>query len=68
MAKKNGNETEEPLEKQLWKSAAKNQDTNIVWDAFVDYLETVYFEGAVENLDQELVNFEYEAYKSCYGN
>jgi hypothetical protein len=50
------------------KSAAKNQDTYIVWDAFVDYLETVYFEGAVENLDQELVNFEYEAYKSCYGN
>jgi len=50
------------------KSAAKNQDTNTVWDAFVDYLETVYFEGAVEDLDQELVNFEYEAYKSCYGN
>ena len=43
------------------KSAAKNQETNTVWDAFVEYLETVYSEGAVENLDQELVNFEYEA-------
>jgi hypothetical protein len=50
------------------KSATKNQETNVVWDAFVDYLETVYFEGAAEDLDQELVNFEYEAYKSSYGN
>ena len=40
------------------KSAAKNQDTNIVWDAFVNYLEPIYFEGATEDLDQELVNFE----------
>ena len=50
------------------KSAAKNQESITVWDAFVNYLETVYFEGAAEELDRELVNFEYEAYKSCYGN
>ena len=48
------------------KSAAKNQETNTVWDAFVDYLETVYFEGAAYELDKELVEFEYNSYKSCY--
>jgi hypothetical protein len=48
------------------KSAAKNQETNTVWDAFVDYLETVYFEGAAEELDKELIEFEYNSYKSCY--
>ena len=50
------------------KSTSKNQDTNTVWDAFVEYMETVYFVGATEDLDQELVNFEYEAYKNCYGS
>ena len=49
------------------KSAAGTQENNNVWDAFVNYLETVYFEGAAETLEPELVNFEYEAYKSCYG-
>jgi hypothetical protein len=48
------------------RSAAKNQETNTVWDAFVEYLETVYFESAAEELDKELVEFEYESYKSCY--
>ncbi len=48
------------------KSAAKNQETNTVWDAFVEYLETVYFEGAAEELDKELIEFEYTSYKSCY--
>jgi hypothetical protein len=48
------------------KSTAKNQDTNTVWDAFVDYLETVYFMGAADELDKELVEFEYESYRICY--
>ena len=48
------------------KSAAKNQETNTVWDAFVEYLETVYFEGTAEELDKELIEFEYTSYKSCY--
>jgi hypothetical protein len=50
------------------KSSAAEQEANTVWEAFVSYLETVYFEGAAEELDRELVNFEFEAYKSCYGN
>lgn len=49
------------------KSAKKDQETSTVWEAFVNYLETVYFEGAAEQLNQDLVNFEYEAYKNCYG-
>jgi len=48
------------------KSAAKNQETNTVWDAFVEYLETVYFEGAFDELANEMVKFEYKSYKSCY--
>ncbi|MBK5215112.1 MAG: hypothetical protein JJE55_15815 [Flavobacteriaceae bacterium] len=48
------------------KSAAAEDDTNTVWEAFVSYLDSVYFEGAAEDLDPELVNFEYESYLSCY--
>ena len=48
------------------KSVAKNQETNTVWEAFVEYLETVYFVGAVDELDKELLEFEYESYKNCY--
>ena len=48
------------------KSAAKNQETNTVWEAFVEYLETVYFEGAADELDKALLEFEYNSYKSCY--
>jgi hypothetical protein len=51
------------------KSAAQDQEnTSTVWEAFVSYLESVYFEGAAETLEPELVNFEYQTYKSCYGN
>jgi len=39
-----------------------------LWDAFTQYLDSIYFEGAAELLDQELVSFEYNAYISCYGN
>ncbi|MDP2337141.1 MAG: hypothetical protein Q8N05_11980 [Bacteroidota bacterium] len=49
------------------KSAVTDQETNTAWEAFVCYLDSVYFEGAAENLSPELVNFEYEAYLSCYG-
>ena len=48
------------------KSVAKNQETNTVWALFIEYLETVYFEGAADELDKELVEFEYKSYKSCY--
>lgn len=48
------------------KSAAKNQEANTVWEAFVEYLEMIYFEGAADELDKELVEFEYTSYKSCY--
>lgn len=51
------------------KSVTINQETNNnLWEAFVNYLDSVYFEGAAELLDKELVSFEYETYKSCYGN
>jgi|GEM_PF-1442684 len=39
-----------------------------LWEEFIQYLDTIYFEGAAELLDKELVSFEYNAYLSCYGN
>ncbi len=49
------------------KSAQKDQDNSSVYEAFVEYLNSVYFEGAAETLDRELVRFEYETYLSYYG-
>ncbi|KKU32233.1 MAG: hypothetical protein UX45_C0021G0005 [Candidatus Uhrbacteria bacterium GW2011_GWF2_46_218] len=51
------------------KSAAEVQENSTnLWEAFVTYLDSVYFEGAAELLDKELVSFEYNAYISCYGS
>ena len=50
------------------KSAKDNQDNSSVWEAFTEYLNSVYFEGAAETLEEELIKFEYAAYLSCYGN
>lgn len=33
-----------------------------VWDSFVAHLESVYFEGAAELLNTELISFEYNEY------
>ena len=50
------------------KSAKDNQDNSSVWESFTEYLNSVYFEGAAEILEEELIKFEYAAYLSCYGN
>ena len=50
------------------KSAKDNDDNGSVWESFIEYLNTVYYEGASESLDPELVQFEYSAFLSCYGN
>ena len=50
------------------KSAKDNQDNSSVWESFTEYLNTVYYEGASESLDPELISFEYAVYLSCYGS
>lgn len=50
-------------------TAAEDQEKRQnIWEAFTQYLDSIYFEGAAELLDQELISFEYNAYISCYGN
>lgn len=48
------------------KTAAQINETNTVWEAFVEYLNSVYFEGAADELDRELIDFEYQSYLECY--
>ena len=36
------------------------------WDAFINYIETIYYPGAIESLDSGLVNNEYECFKSFF--
>ena len=49
-------------------TAAQQDFRSNLWNDFVQYLDSIYFEGAAEVLDQELISFEYNAYLSCYGN
>jgi hypothetical protein len=49
-------------------TAADNENRQNLWEAFTQYLDSIYFEGAADLLDQELISFEYNAYISCYGN
>lgn len=39
--------------------AIEEQSVINIWESFVSYLESIYFEGAVELLDKELICFEY---------
>lgn len=34
------------------------------WDAFIVYLEKMYFPGAIEALDSGLITFEFENFKT----
>lgn len=36
------------------------------WDAFINYIETMYFPGAIEALDGNLIFLEFENFKSFY--
>jgi len=40
-----------------------NEKTSL-WDAFTNYLDTIYFPGASELLDTKLIAFEYESFKN----
>lgn len=37
-----------------------------VWEAFTAYLSSIYFEGAENELDPDLVEFEYEWFLGAY--
>lgn len=49
-------------------SPAINQKPSEVWDEFVNYLESIYFEGAAELLDTKLIAFEYNDYKRNFSD
>lgn len=40
----------------------------LLWDVFINYIETMYFSGAIEELDKDLISFEFENYKAYYLN
>ena len=42
-----------------------NEKTSL-WDAFLSHLESVYFPGASELLDKQLIAFEYEIFRDIY--
>jgi hypothetical protein len=47
------------------KSAAEDQENRQnLWEAFTQYFDSIYFEGASELLDKELISFEYNQYIS----
>ena len=44
--------------------AAEQETRSNLWDEFTQYLDSIYFEGAAELLDKELVSFEYHEFLS----
>ena len=55
------------MKSKSYKNSREEQNTKTnLWDAFVNYLDNIYFPGASEVLDTQTIAFEYEAFKSCY--
>mgnify|MGYP006967787759 CR=1 FL=1 len=44
--------------------AAEQETRQNLWEEFTQYLDSIYFGGASEVLDKELVSFEYNQYIS----
>ena len=40
----------------------------LLWDTFINYIENMYFNGAIEELDGRLISFEFENFKTYYLN
>ena len=49
-------------------NSQKLTEKNSLWDAFITHLESVYFSGASELLDKQLVAFEYEIFRDIYSD
>lgn len=44
----------------------KAKTTKDLWDAFINYIEIIYYPGVIESVDSSLVDLEYESFKSFY--
>jgi hypothetical protein len=42
----------------------EQQEKTNLWDAFQSYIESVYFPGAADELESNLINFEFEKFKT----
>jgi hypothetical protein len=49
-------------------SESEIANRKLLWDIFINYIETMYFSGAIEELDKKLISFEFENYKAYYLN
>jgi hypothetical protein len=49
-------------------SVSEIENRKLLWDVFINYIETLYFSGAIEKLDKNLIVFEFENYKAYYLN
>jgi len=47
------------------KEKEQNPENN-VWESFIDYMNQVYFEGAVEILDTKTISFEFQQYLETF--
>ena len=49
-------------------SKAEIVNRRLLWDVFIDYIETLYFTDAIEMLDNRLISFEFENFNAYYLN
>lgn len=47
-------------------SKTHEPETQNLWEAFVNHIDSIYFPGASELLDTQTIAFEYEQFKQCY--
>ena len=41
------------------------EKTNL-WDAFTNHIDSIYFSGASDQLDNQTIKFEYESFKTYF--
>ena len=45
------------------KTTSSNQENGRLWQEFIEYMESIYFAGAIEILPNDVVVFHYEQFK-----
>lgn len=56
------------MKKLSFVTGLESVNGDLLWDVFKNYIEVLYFAGAIEKLDKRLISFEFENYIAYYLN
>jgi hypothetical protein len=54
------------MESYRYKNNREEKQLTNTWDAFVNHIESIYFSGAADLLNRQILTFEFKQFKNNY--